>query len=183
MSTEPYDVAVIGAGPAGATAAALLAQKERRVALVERATFPRNVPCAGWLNARCVPLLAELGVAAKRLLGRPFSDVTFYRADFAQSAKPVFETSPGYLIDRARFDSALVKTAVRCGVTLIQGCGAAKLQLGETGGVVHLDDGRHLKAKLFLLASGSGSELVERLGLASGPTEPPVWTTQVELCV
>ena len=151
--------------------------------LVERATFPRNVPCAGWLNARCVPLLAELGVAAKRLLGRPFSDVTFYPADFAQSAKPVFETPPGYLIDRARFDSALVKTAVRCGVTFIQGCGAANLQLRETGGLVHLDDGRQLEAKLFLLASGGGSELVERFGLASGPTEPPVWTTQVEVRV
>ena len=66
MSNERYDVVVIGAGPAGVTAAILLTQKGRRVILLDRATFPREVVSSGWLNARCAPLLAELGVPVRR---------------------------------------------------------------------------------------------------------------------
>ncbi|MFV1996179.1 MAG: FAD-dependent oxidoreductase, partial [Verrucomicrobiales bacterium] len=39
--TQTYDVIVVGAGPAGACAAALLAQKGRRVLLLEKSRFPR----------------------------------------------------------------------------------------------------------------------------------------------
>src|SRR6266699_6133659 len=41
MSTAMYDVAIIGGGPAGSTAAALLARAERRVIVFEREKFPR----------------------------------------------------------------------------------------------------------------------------------------------
>src|SRR5438309_2845099 len=41
MSTAPYDVAIIGGGPAGSTAAALLARAGRRVVVFEREKFPR----------------------------------------------------------------------------------------------------------------------------------------------
>ena len=41
MPEEIYDVAIIGGGPAGSTAAALLAEKGRRVVVLEREKFPR----------------------------------------------------------------------------------------------------------------------------------------------
>src|SRR4029453_11786177 len=41
MKTEMYDVAIIGGGPAGSTAATLLAQAGRRVIVLEREKFPR----------------------------------------------------------------------------------------------------------------------------------------------
>ena len=65
MTEEQYDVAIVGAGPAGATAAILLAKKNRRVALIDRADFPREVTCAGWLNARSATLLETLPVEAR----------------------------------------------------------------------------------------------------------------------
>ena len=130
MSDEFYDVAIVGAGPAGATAAALLAKKGRRVVLLDRETFPRKVACAGWLNARCAPLLGELSVADRTLLSCPFSDVTFHRADFSQTIKPAFEGAPGYLIDRARFDNSLVAAAADQGVTFLQGSPEAGILSG-----------------------------------------------------
>jgi flavin-dependent dehydrogenase len=45
-ATKPYDVAIVGAGPAGSASAILLARAGWRVALVDRATFPRDKPCA-----------------------------------------------------------------------------------------------------------------------------------------
>lgn len=45
-----YDVAVIGAGPAGATAARFLSQSGLTVALVEKEDLPRDKPCGGALS-------------------------------------------------------------------------------------------------------------------------------------
>ena len=44
-----YDVVVEGAGPAGATAAYYLAKQGKKVALVDRAKFPREKACGGGL--------------------------------------------------------------------------------------------------------------------------------------
>jgi len=51
---ERFDVVVVGAGPAGSTAAYRLARAGARVALLERATFPRDKPCGGGLTLRAV---------------------------------------------------------------------------------------------------------------------------------
>ncbi|PYL87111.1 MAG: tryptophan halogenase, partial [Verrucomicrobia bacterium] len=41
MAVESYDVAIIGGGPAGSTAATLLSKAGRRVIVLERDKFPR----------------------------------------------------------------------------------------------------------------------------------------------
>jgi geranylgeranyl reductase family protein len=51
---ERFDVVVVGAGPAGSTAAYRLARAGARVALLERATFPRDKPCGGGLTGRAL---------------------------------------------------------------------------------------------------------------------------------
>ncbi len=180
MQSDIYNVVIVGAGPAGATAATLLAKKGHRVAMIDRATFPRDVICAGWLSARSVPLLGELEVKAKPLLKHPFRDVTLYRADFTQSAKPVFEDAPGYLVDRAQFDSALVAAAVRQGVDVFQGTAAENLQLKEASVTIELADEKQVEGRLLLLAAGRNTELLQRVGLSVDPHESPIWTAQVE---
>ena len=56
------DVAVVGAGPAGAALAALLARRGRSVALVDRDSFPRDKLCGEFLSYDAIPLLDALGV-------------------------------------------------------------------------------------------------------------------------
>src|SRR5215213_10502931 len=51
---ERFDVAVIGAGPAGSTTAYRLARAHARVLLIDRAPFPRDKPCGGGLTMRAV---------------------------------------------------------------------------------------------------------------------------------
>jgi len=56
------DVLVIGAGPAGSAAAAILAERGRRVRLLEKDRFPRPKVCGEFLSATARPSLERLGV-------------------------------------------------------------------------------------------------------------------------
>ena len=51
---ERFDVLVVGAGPAGSTAAYRLAREGASVLLADRARFPRDKPCGGGLTMRAV---------------------------------------------------------------------------------------------------------------------------------
>jgi flavin-dependent dehydrogenase len=59
---KPLDVAIIGAGPAGSTLAALLAQRGVKVALFDRDAFPRDKLCGEFLSYDALPVLEPLGV-------------------------------------------------------------------------------------------------------------------------
>jgi flavin-dependent dehydrogenase len=60
--TGSFDVAVIGAGPAGSTLAALLAARGVKVALIDRETFPRDKLCGEFLSYDALPIVELLGV-------------------------------------------------------------------------------------------------------------------------
>ena len=52
-----YDVIIVGAGPAGSTAARESALRGLSVLMLDKAEFPRDKPCGGGVTARCVNVL------------------------------------------------------------------------------------------------------------------------------
>jgi menaquinone-9 beta-reductase len=60
---EVVDVAIVGAGPAGTTCAALCAAAGLRTVLIEREKFPREKVCGDCMNPACQPVLQRLGLA------------------------------------------------------------------------------------------------------------------------
>ena len=60
-SAGMYDAAIVGAGPAGSTAARLLARAGWSVLLVEKAMFPRRKVCGEFISATSTPLLLDFG--------------------------------------------------------------------------------------------------------------------------
>jgi menaquinone-9 beta-reductase len=63
--TPQWDAVVVGAGPAGTSAAIVLAERGFRVALLDKARFPRWKPCAEYVNPEAMRVLERLGLLAQ----------------------------------------------------------------------------------------------------------------------
>jgi flavin-dependent dehydrogenase len=110
------EVAVIGAGPGGATLAALLATRGVDVALIDRDTFPRDKLCGEFLSYDALPILERLGVDLElapyihrcRVVARRRT----YEFDFPHPARGT---------SRMFLDALLFRTAVARGATSFEG--------------------------------------------------------------
>jgi menaquinone-9 beta-reductase len=115
-----FDAIVVGAGPAGSSAAYRLAQAGRSVVLLDKHSFPRQKVCGDCLTPRGVRLLSEMGVLTKLLqLGEPTKGCGIFstRGGAAITAWPAFKDYPrnGLVISRALLDTVLKDHAVLAG--------------------------------------------------------------------
>lgn len=181
------DVIVIGGGPAGSTAASLLAMAGRRVTLVERSRFPRFHIGESLLPAS-VRIFERLGVHERireQFLHKPggkwqYRGGGIVWADFAQSTPGVsFEKTPySYMVERSRFDQLLLDRSRELGVEVHEGTEVRGLleDAGVVRGVrVRPGDGSgdevDLEAAWVVDASGARSVVANHFGLRR-VTEP-----------
>ncbi len=174
-----HDVIIVGAGPAGSTAAGVLAGRGRRVALLDAETPPRPVACAGWLNSAIGTLLAELDLTLDDVGAVPIDTVTFHTADLAKQATPSFKAPPGYFVDRGRFDAALAHAAERRGATLLGGHRVTDVVPREQS-IDVVDEHGTCSGRLLLVASGRDTASLSRLGLARKAEPALLWCAVVE---
>jgi len=169
------DVLVIGGGPAGATAAALLAERGYRVTLMEKAHHPRFHIGESLLPAN-LPLLEKLGVAdAVKAIGMekwgaefvsPWHDhkQSFEFADAMDKSMPM-----AYQVRRSEFDEILIRNASRKNARVVEGCQVQDVDFlpGNAGARVQArrDDGsiETVHARFVLDASGRDTFLGNRL--------------------
>src|SRR5688572_23106395 len=116
-----YDVIVVGGGPAGSTAATVVAMRGHRVLLLERDTFPRYQIGESLLPATVHGLCRILGVAdevarAGFTLKRGGTmrwgrEPEPWQFSFATSPRLPEPTSTAFQVERARFDEILLRNA------------------------------------------------------------------------
>jgi flavin-dependent dehydrogenase len=151
-----FDAIVIGAGPAGSTAARLLAKAGRNVALIEKAQFPRRKVCGEYISAATMPLLDRLGVgrAFLEMAGPKVARVAFYAGDSITGAP--LPSGGGRALGREHLDTLLRDAALAAGVTLYQPAELLDLKRNGDHHVARLDD-TELHAPILIAASGSWS--------------------------
>ena len=164
-----YDVLVIGGGPAGTTAASLLAQKGHKVVLLEKAHHPRFHIGESLLPAN-MPLLDELGVGEQiRAIGVPKYGAEFV-SPWHEPGNQTFnfaeawdKSMPSALqVMRSEFDEILIRNAQRKGAEVVEGCKVTGVDLDSQPGRVQVkaqhDDGRTSTWQAQFLVDASGRD-------------------------
>jgi geranylgeranyl reductase family protein len=106
------DALVVGGGPAGSTCARLLRKAGWEVVVADRARFPRDKVCAGWLTPDVFPLL-ELSPAAYQSEGFTLQAITAFRTGVlgGRLLETRYPRIVSYAIRRCEFDTFLLRRA------------------------------------------------------------------------
>jgi len=141
-----FDVAVVGAGPAGSTAAYRLSRAGARVLLIDKATFPRDKPCGGGVTLRAARLLPfSLAPVVEDRVDRLECRLR-YRHRFVRHARAPL----ALMTQRKRLDHFLLQKAAEAG---------AEVREGVTV------DARELDARIVIGADGCNGTSAKQLGL------------------
>ena len=182
MKPTEVDVIVIGAGPAGSTAAALLQQQGFRLLVVEKEIFPRFV-IGESLLPHCMDLLEEAGlleaIEAQGFIHK--CGAVFMRGDQSCNFDFAEQFTAGwkytFQVPRADFDKALADAVAARGVEIRYGHRVVGVAFGEDEAVVTLEEPDkstcRVSARFVLDCSGYGRVLPRLLQLEK-PTEFPV---------
>jgi len=161
-----FDVAIIGGGPTGSTAATFLARQGHRVVVLEREKFPR-FHIGESLLPHSMEAFERLGVVEKldaRFLPKYGAEIT--TSCGTNSAKIFFKDGlfakhdRAYQVTRSEFDKLLLDHSAENGATVLEETGVESLEFGpeDVGLTISGRDGsRKIRARYLLDCSGRGS--------------------------
>lgn len=169
-----YDVMIVGGGPAGSTLAWYLRESGLRIAIMDKAEFPRDKTCAGWVTPEVMQEL-QLDLAdyqkhniLQSVSGFRISHMGGREVDTNLANEPI-----SYGIRRSEFDSYLLE---RCGAELI---------LNTKFKSMHYQDGEWCvndtyKARLVVGAGGHFCPVARAMGARPGSSERTVVAQEIE---
>jgi geranylgeranyl reductase family protein len=151
-----YDAIVVGAGPAGSTAAYRLAQAGADVLILDRARFPRDKPCGGGVTGRAARLLPfSIEPVVERVVTAVDLRLRYGKTLSRGDAEPLV-----YMTQRKRLDHFLVQHAVEAGADFREGTKVGAVTVSESGVSVEAFEG-----KTVIGADGVNGITARALGL------------------
>lgn len=150
-----FDVAIVGAGPAGTSAALTAAERGLAVVLCERSSFDasrgRDKVCGEFISAEALPLLARWTPALLEHAPK-ISGTRLIAAGRASAAFSLPEPARG--ISRLTLDAALWHAAGQAGVNLRSRCAIAQATRTDGGWQLRTATGEELAAGAVIWATG-----------------------------
>jgi flavin-dependent dehydrogenase len=178
-----YDVIIVGARCAGSPLAMLLAKQGARVLLVDRATFPRDIPHGHFIHKHGPRRLRDWGVLEKVAARTPaVTNMIFDIGDFPLLARNLVEDGVawGYGPRRTTLDKILVDAAVDSGAELREGFTVDDYVFNDDGNVVGIrgrgQNGREVveRSTITIGADGRNSKLARTVQAPVYNYVPPI---------
>lgn len=172
---EKADVVVIGAGPAGSSAAYFLAKQGVEVILIDKNNFPREKACGDGLGPRSIQMMEKMGLSSWLAEG------SYYRCDrvrlvsnnydFFEARIPDKDTPypQFYVVPRRDFDQKLVKAVSEMGANVITNCKATArvVSNGNIKGIraIHNGEETEISCKALVCADGTHGTFVKQTNI------------------
>ncbi len=149
------DVVVVGAGPAGSTAARLLSESGREVLILEKRRFPRPKLCAGGVTHKVIPLLPP-GFENVKLCSH--SKAYIYYPDKGMAHVEVEANGPlVHMVERMDFDHYLLKASLEAGASLLENRNVRSVYPWGESMQVTASNGETFYARYVVAADGCNS--------------------------
>jgi geranylgeranyl reductase family protein len=165
MEKATCDALIIGAGPAGSTAAFLLASRGFKVLVLDRKNFPRPKLCGGLLTWKAIQTLESVfGIGPRALAGHGIihhSSREYLIAGRGRRALRRTLDYPFHLVDRQAYDQFWLQQAISAGAEFFPGSAAASLDL--KGREVTTVNGKKWTGRFIIGADGVHSRVQQAL--------------------
>jgi geranylgeranyl reductase family protein len=171
MTDTLYDVAIVGAGPAGATCAWYLAKQDIRVLLLDKAKFPRDKFCGDAVIPRAQRHLKRMGVLDQLIDAGECLFTTsggFVSPSGIECLSDSTENPSGtpMSVKRIIMDERIVRAAQSAGAELVENAAVDRVAFDERAGTWAAHSGpRTFSAGTLVLADGAHSKLARSLGI------------------
>ena len=167
VTEDVWDVAVVGGGPAGLTAARVAAADGARVIVLERATHPRYKTCGGGLlGTSSAALAGHVDVPVRERITAVSFTRDGRRGFTRRDRRPLLE-----MVLRDEMDHALAKAAVEAGCRLAEQRLVRGLIDHDDHVRVRLADGAEVAARTVVGADGSGGVTGRHVGVRCGQVD------------
>jgi len=168
--TFDIDIAVIGAGPAGSTAATLLARAGRHAAVFDKASFPRDKCCGDGLTALALRELEKLGLSPDSVASWQPIDQFIVRSPSGRERAYPLPPGAGHhavVARRIELDAALVDLARDSGAAIHESDALVGAAIHGEGLRLSFSTSGDVTARHVIAADGMWSPLRRLLGLSA----------------
>jgi geranylgeranyl reductase family protein len=173
---KSFDVAIIGSGPAGASAAFELAKSGISAVIIEKETLPRYKTCGGGLVFRG---RKNMPFDVSSVVEKEFYEVDTYFANTPFKFTTNRNQPIVSMIMRDSFDNLIVEKAKENGVTLLQNHKVLDISFGDIQ-TIHTSEG-DIKAKFIIAGDGALSPISKIAGWKETRTVIPALEYEVEV--
>lgn len=158
-----FDVIVVGAGPAGSTAARALREHGVQVLLLDKASFPRDKACGGGMPTR---VWKRFPYVEPYLDSLSYGSVT-YSMSCRYQLRVVRDTPFLGMVQRREFDAALLRLAVEAGVEFRPETAVVDMEVRADRVALSLSSGERVEGRVVLGCDGMNSLVAQKAGLSS----------------